>query len=67
MTVTENLELGGWLVGTPAPPRRGDGLPRGFRQLAKPDWLSAKAERARRIDEAFTHFPKLRERANQLA
>ncbi|MCW5610236.1 MAG: ABC transporter ATP-binding protein [Rubrivivax sp.] len=41
MTVTENLELGGWLV--------------------------PKAERARRIDEAFTNFPKLRERAHQLA
>ncbi|HMM85200.1 ABC transporter ATP-binding protein [Azohydromonas sp.] len=41
MTVTENLELGGWLV--------------------------PKSERARRIDEAFGNFPKLRERANQLA
>ncbi|HSX93629.1 MAG TPA: ABC transporter ATP-binding protein [Hydrogenophaga sp.] len=41
MSVTENLELGGWLV--------------------------PKAERARRIEQAFNHFPKLRERANQLA
>ena len=41
MTVTENLELGGWLV--------------------------PKAERARRIEEAFQNFPKLRERASQLA
>jgi branched-chain amino acid transport system ATP-binding protein len=41
MTVTENLELGGW--------------------------LAPKADRPRRLDEAFTNFPKLRERANQLA
>jgi len=41
MTVTENLELGGWLV--------------------------AKAERARRLEQAFNDFPKLRERAQQLA
>ena len=41
MTVTENLELGGWLVG--------------------------KAERARRLEQAFTDFPKLRERSQQLA
>lgn len=41
MTVTENLELGGWLVG--------------------------KAERARRLEQAFNDFPKLRERAQQLA
>jgi len=41
MTVTENLELGGWLVG--------------------------KAERARRLEQAFNDFPKLRERAEQLA
>ena len=41
MTVTENLELGGWLVD--------------------------KAERARRIEQAFADFPKLRERAQQLA
>jgi branched-chain amino acid transport system ATP-binding protein len=41
MTVTENLELGGWLVN--------------------------KAERARRIEQAFNDFPKLRERAGQLA
>jgi branched-chain amino acid transport system ATP-binding protein len=41
MTVTENLELGGWLV--------------------------PKAERARRLEQAFEDFPKLRERANQLA
>src|SRR5690606_5713697 len=41
MTVTENLELGGWLV--------------------------PKAERARRLEQAFNDFPKLRERANQLA
>ena len=41
MTVTENLELGGWLV--------------------------PKAERARRLEQAFSDFPKLRERANQLA
>ena len=41
MTVTENLELGGWLV-----PR---------------------AERARRLQQAFNDFPKLRERAQQLA
>jgi branched-chain amino acid transport system ATP-binding protein len=41
MTVTENLELGGWLV--------------------------PKAERAMRIEAAFAQFPKLRERAQQLA
>jgi branched-chain amino acid transport system ATP-binding protein len=41
MTVTENLELGGWLC--------------------------AKQERARRLEQAFTDFPKLRERAQQLA
>jgi len=41
MTVTENLELGGWLV----PP----------------------AERAARLRQAFADFPKLRERAGQLA
>jgi vanillin dehydrogenase len=41
MTVTENLELGGWLV--PA------------------------AERARRLRQAFADFPKLAERARQLA
>jgi len=41
MTVTENLELGGWLIG--------------------------KAERARRMEQAFNDFPKLRERAKQLA
>ena len=41
MTVTENLELGGWLV--------------------------SKAERARRLEQAFADFPKLRERAHQLA
>ncbi len=41
MTVTENLELGGWLCG--------------------------KEERARRMEQAFADFPKLRERAQQLA
>jgi branched-chain amino acid transport system ATP-binding protein len=41
MTVTENLELGGWLV--------------------------TKVERARRLEQAFADFPKLRERAHQLA
>jgi branched-chain amino acid transport system ATP-binding protein len=41
MTVTENLELGGWLV-----PR---------------------AERERRIQQVMDDFPKLRERARQLA
>ena len=41
MTVTENLELGGWLV--------------------------RKAARARRLEQAFNDFPKLRERAQQLA
>ena len=41
MTVTENLELGGWLVN--------------------------KAERTRRMEQAFSDFPKLRERAQQLA
>ena len=41
MTVSENLELGGWLI--------------------------AKAERAQRIADAFRLFPKLRERAQQLA
>ena len=41
MTVTENLELGGWLV--------------------------PKAERAQRLQRAFDDFPKLRERAQQLA
>ncbi|WP_240636087.1 ABC transporter ATP-binding protein [Caldimonas tepidiphila] len=41
MTVTENLELGGWLV--------------------------APAERKRRIAQAFEDFPRLKERAQQLA
>ena len=41
MTVTENLELGGWLC--------------------------PKAERVRRLEQAFNDFPKLRERAHQLA
>ena len=41
MTVTENLELGGW--------------------------LAPKADRARRMEQAFNDFPKLRERAQQLA
>jgi len=41
MTVTENLELGGWLVG--------------------------QIERAQRLEQAFNDFPKLRERAQQLA
>jgi len=41
MTVAENLELGGWLVG--------------------------KQERAARLERAFADFPKLRERAQQLA
>ncbi|MDO9199690.1 ABC transporter ATP-binding protein [Rhodoferax sp.] len=41
MTVTENLELGGWLLN--------------------------KAERAKRLEQALTDFPKLRERAQQLA
>lgn len=30
-------------------------------------WLVAKAERARRLEQAFADFPKLRERARQLA
>ncbi len=41
MSVTENLELGGWLV--------------------------PKAERARRLEQVLDDFPKLRERARQLA
>ena len=41
MSVTENLELGGW--------------------------LAPKADRARRMEQAFADFPKLRERAQQLA
>ncbi|NUO71095.1 MAG: ATP-binding cassette domain-containing protein, partial [Frateuria sp.] len=41
MSVTENLELGGWLV--------------------------PKAERARRLEQVLADFPKLRERARQLA
>jgi branched-chain amino acid transport system ATP-binding protein len=41
MSVTENLELGGWLV--------------------------PKAERAHRLERAFADFPKLKERATQLA
>ncbi|MDM0046758.1 ABC transporter ATP-binding protein [Variovorax dokdonensis] len=41
MTVTENLELGGW--------------------------LQSPAERARRLKQAFDDFPRLRERAGQLA
>ena len=41
MTVTENLELGGW--------------------------LASRAERRSRIEQAFNDFPKLRERASQLA
>ena len=41
MTVTENLELGGWLLG--------------------------RAARARRLEQAFADFPKLKERATHLA
>jgi branched-chain amino acid transport system ATP-binding protein len=41
MTVTENLELGGW--------------------------LAPKAERAHRLERVLNDFPKLRERAQQLA
>ena len=41
MTVTENLELGGWLL--------------------------PKAQRARRLEQALADFPKLGERAGQLA
>ncbi len=41
MTVTENLELGGWLL--------------------------EKRARARQLEQAFNDFPKLRERARQLA
>jgi branched-chain amino acid transport system ATP-binding protein len=41
MTVTENLELGGW--------------------------LSPKAQRAKRLEQVLGHFPKLRQRAQQLA
>ena len=41
MSVTENLELGAWLVN--------------------------KTERAQRLERAFNDFPKLRERAHQLA
>jgi branched-chain amino acid transport system ATP-binding protein len=41
MTVTENLELGGW--------------------------FADRAERARRLQQVFVDFPKLRERATQLA
>jgi len=41
MTVTENLELGGW--------------------------LTPKAERAKRLAQAFADFPKLQQRAQQLA
>ena len=41
MTVTENLELGGW--------------------------LQDKAARAQRLEQVFSDFPKLRERARQLA
>jgi branched-chain amino acid transport system ATP-binding protein len=41
MTVSENLELGGWLV--------------------------PQAERGQRVEQAFADFPKLRERASQLA
>ena len=41
MSVTENLELGGW--------------------------LSHKSERAQRLAQAFTDFPKLQQRALQLA
>ena len=41
MTVTENLELGGWLID--------------------------KAERAKRLQQAFADFPKLQQRAQQLA
>ena len=67
MTVTENLELGGWLIRAPETPRSGVGPPGGSRQLAKPAWLGAKAERAQRIEDAFKLFPKLRERAQQLA
>jgi acyl-CoA reductase-like NAD-dependent aldehyde dehydrogenase/ABC-type branched-subunit amino acid transport system ATPase component len=67
MSVRENLELGGWLVRAPTRPLRGDGPPRGERQVARPHWRDDKAERARRLEQAFKDFPKLAERAAQHA
>ncbi|WP_070399836.1 ABC transporter ATP-binding protein [Hydrogenophaga sp. PML113] len=67
MSVTENLELGGWLVSaprsgqSPARPPGGTSLLGAARRM-----LGSKAERARRIEQAFSDFPKLRERAHQL-
>ncbi|MBT9598817.1 MAG: ABC transporter ATP-binding protein [Vitreoscilla sp.] len=68
MSVRENLELGGWLPSTPrsgASPAR---PPRGSHWLGAARRLcEAKAERARRLEQAFDDFPKLRERAGQQA
>jgi len=68
MTVRENLELGGWLMSAPrsgqdpARPPGGTSLLGAARRA-----LASKAERARRIEQVLADFPKLRERANQLA
>ena len=68
MTVTENLELGGWLTSAPGSEPSSARLPRGARLLAAAQRaLGVKAERTRRLERAFNDFPKLRERAQQLA
>jgi len=68
MTVLENLELGGWLISAP---RSGQGpaRPPGGTSLlgAARRALGSRAERARRIEQVLADFPKLRERAQQLA
>jgi len=68
MTVLENLELGGWLISAPRPgqgPVRPQGLTRllGVARRA----LDAQPERQRRLEQVLNDFPKLRERAGQLA
>ena len=68
MTVLENLELGGWLI------RKHRATPSFFAPLmgrppqgAGPGALSTKAQRAARLEQVLADFPKLRERAAQLA
>ena len=68
MTVLENLELGGWLMSAPRSEPGSARPPGGARLLgAAQRALGAKAERTRRIEQVMADFPKLRERAGQLA
>ena len=68
MSVLENLELGGWLMSAPRSEPGSARPPGGARLLgAARSTLGARAERASRIEQVLGDFPKLRERAHQLA